>query len=80
MITAELILSIIDKGLPILDKLVPDQATVIRNRKIDYERKMDAELSKGSQMDDALVAMYFRELQYIGGLFSSALESASSKG
>ena len=74
-----LILSIINEALPILDKLVPDQATVIRNRKIAYEREYDAEIAKGSNMDDALVAEFDRELQYIGGLLSTALTAASGK-
>lgn len=75
----ELVLSIINEGLPILDKLVPDQATVIRNRILSLQEKWDAEIAKGEKMDDALVSMYERELLLIGKLFSSSLKIASSK-
>jgi hypothetical protein len=76
---AELILSIIKEGLPILDKLIPDEATKIRNLILDYERKWDAEISKGEHRDDALLDMYTRELLDIGRLFSAALGQATFK-
>lgn len=76
---AELILSIINEGLPILDKLVPEQATVIRNMILDYRRKWDEEIAKVSLRDDALLDMYTRELLDIGNLFSAALKQAASK-
>lgn len=75
----ELVLSIINEGLPVLDKLVPDQATIIRDRVLLLREKWDAEIAKGNKMDDALVAMYSRELRDIGELFSASLKSASTK-
>lgn len=75
----ELVLSIINEGLPILDKMVPDQATIIRNKVLSLKGKWDAEVAKGENMDDALVAMYTRELHDIGELFSASLKRANTK-
>lgn len=74
---AELILNIINNGLPILDKLVPTEATKIRNLILNYGRDFDAEMAKGDKRDDARLDMLERELCNIGGLFSAALKSAS---
>jgi hypothetical protein len=77
---AELILSIINEGLPIIDKLVPDQATIIRNRILNLRGKWDAEFSKSADtIDDALLDEYTRELLDIGSIFSASLKQASSK-
>jgi len=73
------LLSIINNALPILDKLLPDDAMVIRRKKIDYERKRHEELSKGDMVDDALLDLYDRELQHIGELLSAALERSQAK-
>lgn len=74
----ELILKIVVEGLPILDKLVPDQATKIRNQVLDLRSKWDVEIAKGAARDDALLDMYTYELLDIGELFSSALKQAAS--
>jgi len=76
---AELILSIINEGLPILDKLVPDQATIIRNKVIKFRGDWDAEISKGDKRDDALLDHIELQLHDIGELFASTLKQASLK-
>ena len=74
---AQLILSIIDSGLHILDKKLPDQATIIRNRVLDYRSQWDAEMAKGSLRDDSKLDYLDRELLDIGELFASTLKSTS---
>lgn len=74
---AELILNIIASGLPILDKLIPSEATKIRNKVLDFRGKWDAEIAKGPKRDDALLDMYTNELHDIGELFSAALKQAA---
>lgn len=75
---AELILSIIANGLPILDKLIPSEATKIRNKVLDYRGQWDEEMAKGSNRDDSKLDHLERELLDIGQLFANALKSASS--
>lgn len=75
---AELILSIINEGLPILDKIVPDQATVIRNKILKYRSDWDEEISKGSNRDDAMLDCIELQLHDICQLFASALKQTSS--
>jgi len=74
----ELILSIIHEGLPILDKLVPDEATKIRNRVLLLRSQWDVEMSKGSLRDDAKLDGLRTELRDIGELFASTLKQAAS--
>lgn len=73
----DVILSIINEGLPIINKLLPDQATVIKNKVLNFREKWDEEYAKGASRDDALLDMYTRELFDIGNLFSAALKSTA---
>lgn len=75
----ELILGIIQEGLVIVNKVLPDEATRIKNQVIEYRRKWDEEYAKGDKRDDALLAMYDRELRDIGELFLTALKSANTQ-
>ena len=74
-----LILGIVNEGLVLLNKLVPDEATKIAKKVLEYRRAYDAEMAKGELRDDARIDMLDRELRDIGELFSSALKSAASK-
>lgn len=75
----ETILLIIANGLPILDKLLPDQATKIRNEYLKLRRAWDAEISKGDLRDDNYLDHLTRELCDLGELFANTLKSAASK-
>lgn len=76
---AELILNIIAEGLPILDKLIPDEATKIRNKILDYRRAWDEEISNGDVRDDAALDNIELQLHDICELFSSSLKQAASQ-
>lgn len=73
------ILSIIKEALPLIDKLVPDQATKIRNEVIDLRRRWDDENAKGANRDDNALDHIERELLDISQLFIDTLKQASSK-
>jgi hypothetical protein len=75
---AELILTVIESALGLVNKVVPDQATKIKNQIMDYRSKWDAELAKGPLRDDALLDEYDRELRDITDLFLAAVKSATS--
>lgn len=75
----ETILSIINEALPLIDKLVPDEATRIRNQVMSLKVKWDAEFAKGSSRDDNNLDIIERELCDIGKLFTDAIKSASLK-
>ena len=76
---AELILSIIKEGLPIVDKLVPDEASKIRARVSAYLKEWDEEMAKGPLMDDSKLGALNRELLDIGNLYAGALKQAATK-
>lgn len=76
---AELILGIINEGLPILDKLIPDEASKIRSRVSTYLKEWDEEMAKGPLMDDSKLGALNRELLDIGSLYAGALKQAASK-
>ncbi len=73
----ELVLSIINEALPILDKFVPDQATKIRNEILDLRKQWDAEISKGHKRDDAYLDSLELRIKDIGQLFTTAIKQAS---
>jgi hypothetical protein len=73
------IIGIVEQGLILLNKLVPDEATKIANKVLEYRRAWDEEMAKGSLRDDARLDMLDRELRDIGELFSAALKGAASK-
>jgi hypothetical protein len=71
------LLSVLEGGLTLLNKVVPDQATKIKNQIIDLREKWDAEMGKVDNRDDALLDMYDRELRDISELFLAAVKSAA---
>lgn len=75
----ELVLSIINETLPILDKLVPDQATKIRKEILQLRSDWDAEISKGSNRDDAYLDSLELRLRDVSQLFTSAIKQATPK-
>jgi hypothetical protein len=75
----EVILGVIENGLVLLNKLVPDQATKIASKIKSLRERWDNEISKGDKRDDALLDSIEYELRDIRELFSSAITSAASK-
>ncbi|MBL0233162.1 MAG: hypothetical protein IPQ08_05815 [Chitinophagaceae bacterium] len=75
----EIILGVIENGLVLLNKLVPDQATVIANKIKSLRERWDNEISKGDKRDDALLDSIEYELRDIRELFSTAITSAALK-
>lgn len=73
------ILTIISEALPLIDKVVPDEATKIRNKVLDLRRRWDDEISKGSERNDNALDHIQSELLDLGRLFSDTLKQASSK-
>lgn len=73
------IISIINEALPLIDKLVPDEATRIKNKILSLKERWDAEYSKGSQRNDNNLDLIERELCDIGELFTNAIKSATSQ-
>lgn len=73
------ILSIINEALPLLDKLVPDQSTKIKNELLSLREEWDNEISKGVERDDCALDNFELRISDLCELFSSALKQASSK-
>lgn len=76
---AAAIIGIIEQGLVLLNKIVPEQATIIANKIKDFREKWDDEASKKDKRIDADLDGIERELRDIRALFGSALESAALK-
>lgn len=76
---ASAIIGTIEQGLILLNKLVPEQATVIANKIKDFREKWDEESSKKDKRVDADLDGIERELRDIRSLFGSAITSAASK-
>lgn len=76
---AGVILEVIEQGLILLNKIVPDESTRIANKIKSYREKWDEEYSKGHLRDDNLLDLLDVELRDIRKLYSSAIEIASSK-
>lgn len=77
--SAEVILGVIEQGLVLLNKLVPDESMRIANKIKSLRQRWDHEISKGHKRDDALLDSIERELLDIRELYATAIESASSK-
>lgn len=73
------ILGIIEEGLVLLNKLVPDQATHIANEIKSFKEKWDEEFSKKEKRDDNALDSIERELLDIRKLYSFAIVAAASK-
>ncbi len=73
------ILGIIEEGLVLLNKLVPEEASRIANKIKDFRGKWDEEFSKLEKRDDAMLDCIELELRDIRELFSTAIASATSK-
>lgn len=76
----ELILGIIEQSLVLVNKLVPEEASRIKNRVLNLRREWDEEIAKGHLRDDAKLVMLERELRDIGELFLTTIKSADIKG
>jgi len=72
-------LPLIKEVLSLLNKIVPDEATRIAQRVKALEDEWDAEYSKMEKRDDNTLDLIELELRNIRKLFSSAIESATSK-
>lgn len=75
----ELVLSIINEALPLIDKAVPDQATKIKNEILECRRQWDAEIAKGDKRDDAMLDSIELRVSDICELFIAAAKQAASK-
>lgn len=75
----ELILGIIEGSLELVNKLVPEESTRIRNKILNYRREWDAEMAKGHLRDDANLDRLDRELRDIGELFLATIKGSQSK-
>jgi hypothetical protein len=73
-----MVLGVIEEGLELLNKLVPDQATKIANKIKSLRERWDHEISKGDKRDDAMLDCIELELRDICQLFSAAIKQASS--
>lgn len=75
----ELVLGIIEESLVLVNKLVPEESTRIKNRVLNLRREWDEEIAKGHLRDDARLVMLERELRDIGQLFLTTIKSANTK-
>lgn len=75
----ETILGIIEQGLVLLNKLVPEEASRIAAKIKDLRERWDDEISKGDKRNDALLDNLERELRDIRELYATAITSASLK-
>lgn len=75
----ELILGIIEQSLVLINKLVPDEASRIRNRVLNLRKEWDAEISKGSDRNDAKLDHLELELRDICQLYSATIKQAAPK-
>lgn len=73
---AGLILDILDQGLKLFNTL---EAKSLAEDVIKMKENFNAEYAKGDLRDDALLAMYDRQLLNAGRLFLTILEGQSSK-
>lgn len=73
-----MILGVVESGLELLNKIVPDQATKIANQIKSLRERWDHEISKADKRDDAMLDCIELELRDICQLFSSAIKQASS--
>lgn len=75
----EAIIGIIEQGLVLLNKIVPDESSKIANRILSLRQRWDHEISKGADRNDALLDSIELELRDIRELYSAAIASAASK-
>lgn len=75
----EMILGIIEQGLILLNKIVPDESSRIAHKILSLRQRWDHEISKGSSRDDALLDSIELELRDIRELYASAIAAAASK-
>lgn len=73
------VLGVIEEGLVLLNKLVPDHAVKIANKIKEFREKWDQEYAKKDARDDALLDCIELELRDIRELFSAAIIAAASK-
>jgi hypothetical protein len=76
--TAELVLGVIEEGLTLLNKLVPDEATKIANKIKSLRERWDNEYSKTDKRDDAMLDCIELELRDICELYAFAIKGANS--
>ena len=70
------VLGVIEEGLVLLNKLVPDQATKIANKVLALRQRYDQEYAKKDLRDDALLHSFRVELRDIRELYRAASASA----
>ena len=75
---AELVLKVIEEGLVLLNKLVPDQSLKIANKIKSLRGRWDEEYSKTDKRDDAALDCIELELRDIFELYAIAIKSANS--
>jgi hypothetical protein len=75
----ELILGIIEGSLELINKLVPGEASRIKNKVLRLRKEWDEEISKGVNRDDSNLDRIERELLDLGQLFLTTIKSASSQ-
>lgn len=76
---AQEIIGVIEEGLTLLNKLVPDHATRIADKIKGFKERWDVEYAKGPIRDDNLLDHIELELFDIRGLYSDAIKAAALK-
>lgn len=75
----ELVLGVIEEGLTLLNKLVPDQALRIAKEIKSIRERWDSEISKGVNRDDAMLDCLESELRDLCQVYAAAIKQADSK-
>jgi len=75
----ELVLGVIEEGLTLLNKLVPDQALRIAKEIKSIRERWDSEISKGVNRDDAMLDCLELELLDLCQVYAAAVKQADSK-
>jgi len=75
----ELILGIIEESLVLVNKLVPSEASRIKNKVLSLRKDWDEEISKGDQRSDANLDRIERELRDLVSIYLATLKQAAPK-
>lgn len=73
-----MVLGVVESGLELLNKLVPDQATKIANQIKSLRERWDHEISKTDKRDDAMLDCIELELRDICELYAFAIKQANA--
>ena len=71
-------LGVVEEGLTLLNKLVPDQALKIAKEIKSLRDRWDNEISKGNNMDDAMLDSIELELRDLCQVYAAAVKHANA--